>query len=166
MTPSLLAKLGYDSHVIMRVGTTHSQLLEEQEDLEFIWKGHDVDENMDQYELFTHALQRNRYGPPYEIMFDIDVSRFSPKEISCNKKALLGEKRDECLRLFYENWVVPGISRHDKNGAKHVALTFGDDFTFRKARKNFDYIDLLLHLLERHSIRLFGTQIVPFYSSF
>ena len=97
VVPSVLAKYGFDSHVIMRIGTTHEMRLEEPGDLEFVWKGHDVDPQMDDYKLFTHVLQRNRYGPPYEFTFDADIARYSPKKIYCSKNAVAYSKRDDCL---------------------------------------------------------------------
>lgn len=69
-TPGILAKLGYQGLVINRIGTTTEQELEKTQDLEFIWQGHPNGPSGETSQLFTHVLQKSRYGPPFEFVFD------------------------------------------------------------------------------------------------
>ena len=163
-TPSLLAKLGFHGLVINRIGTSTEAELEKTQDLEFVWEGHPLGPDSTETELFTHVLQKSRYGPPFEFIFDPFPGQWSQKVIQCDKNGL--ERRTvDCLKFLWNNWMQASISTHRDEKIYHVALTIGDDFTFTDPNRSFAWCDTLIEKLNTMSQQAFGKNVKAFYST-
>ena len=94
MTPTILAKYGFDSLFITRVGTNIKEKLRSDGHLQFIWKGHPSNEDGKESSVFVQVLQPELYSVTNKLFYDANFD--NPK---CGISHVLEEDMD-CLDLF------------------------------------------------------------------
>ena len=69
------------------------------------------------------------------------------------------------MKFLWENYLDPSVSKHREEKIYHVALLFGDDFTYTDANRSFNYLNILIEKLNSSGKTAFGKKVIAFYSN-
>lgn len=163
VTPSILSILGYEGIVLSRIGTTNDFDLENSENSEFIWEGAQLDAKGDGKPILAHHLVRSSYSAPIEFKYQPRPFPFwDHPQVRCSNIQELETNYRDCINFYYKTVLKPSLDGHRHN---KVLSVFGSDFAYYDATYNFNYIDKLMEIFQKHSQEVLGKKLNMKYST-
>jgi len=131
LTPTLASQFGFDALVINRIHHTLKSFFQTQKQMEFVWRGSPT--LKERSEIFTHVLHTHYSAPKgfdwEESGSKVVTSQNVAQQASRLVKELKG--RAECYR------------------SNNLLVTFGDDFKFMNAEKQFSNMEQLIDYINQ-----------------
>lgn len=135
-TPSLFAMLGLDTIVTSKLGDEEKSYLTRYRNLNFIWEGHQIADDMSNYRLFTHPLAKNfEINYPFQFM-NVD-------EFHCNEPFIDHEFSEK----FFAQIVEPNMDSHDYT--TDITILYGGENFFTQANTTYYCIDNYMAEIQR-----------------
>lgn len=135
-TPSIFAMLGIDALATSQIGDQPQKRLTEDQQLNFVWEGHQIDDNMDPYRVFTHPTAHG-----YEIGFPFGFH--SKEEDHCDKIYIDFAHS----KKFFDTILSPNIDAYD--ASEDIVLLYGGPNFFTDAKLTYFCIDSYMAEVQR-----------------
>ena len=147
---SLFAQMFFDAQFFARIDFEDRNLREQEKRMECVWES---SRDLGPSSHLLSGLLAKHYNWPNGFCFDDN----------CSDEPIVDDPESEEYNMdqMVDNFVFEMRGYEKKFSTNHLLVTFGDDFTFANAFKNYMNIDLLIKYVNEKK----GNEINVFYST-